>query len=170
MARSRLARRGGPRTAAHGGVQAKGTVAAREANIAKTADAVRDGRGKARAWQGAKAHSEAEPPMRRSQATRIADDRRGSGGRMSGRERRAASTRLSRCRRFHARLRFGPQRDGGFSEEPSCTGLRPEPNLVIGERAQGRASRPYQSLSTVARTEAAEEMGREGLWNCGIMG
>ena len=84
VAGSRLARRGGPRTAAHGGAQAKGTAAAREANIAKTADAVRDGRGKTRAWQGAKAHSEAEPPMRRSQATRIADDRRGSGDSMRG--------------------------------------------------------------------------------------
>ena len=170
VAGSRLARRGGPRTAAHGGAQAKGTAAAREANIAKTADAVRDGRGKTRAWQGAKAHSEAEPPMRRSQATRIADDRRGSGGRMSGRERRAPPPRLSRCRRFHARLRFGPQRDGGLSDEPSCAGLHPEPNLEIGERVQGRASRPYQSMSTVARTEAARERERGKDYGIGGVG
>ena len=141
----------------------KGSKATREANRANTADAVRDERGKAQAWRGAKAHGEAKAPTRRSKATRIADDRRGSGGRMSGRERRAPSPGLSRCRRFHARLRFGPQRNGGLLDEPSCAGLRPEPNLEIGERAQGRASRPCQSLSTVARTEAAEEMGREGL-------
>ena len=34
-------------------------------------------------------------------------------------------------------------------------GLRPEDNLAIVERTQGRASRPYQSRSTVARIKAA---------------
>ena len=50
---------------------------------------------------------------------------------------------------------LGRQRDGCLSDEPSCAGLHPEDNLVIVERVQGRANRPYQRRSTVARVKAA---------------
>ena len=53
-----------------------------------------------------------ETARRRRQATRIGDGRRGRAGRLSGRERRAAETGFSRCRKCQARLRFGPQRNG----------------------------------------------------------
>ena len=57
---------------------------------------------------------------------------------------------------------LGRQRDGCLSDEPSCAGLHPEDNLVIVERVQGRANRPYQRRSTVARVKAACRQGKGG--------
>ena len=55
----------------------KGAATAREASIAMTADAVRDGRGEARAWREAKARSGAKG--RRDEARRRESPMRGAG-------------------------------------------------------------------------------------------
>ena len=51
---------------------------------------------------------------------------------------------------FRARQRSGARRN-----EADSTGLRPEPNLQVGERSQGRRSRPLRRMSTVRAKGAA---------------
>ena len=95
-----------------------------------------------------------ETAKRRRQATRIGDARRGSARRVSGCERRAAETDFPRCRKVQAWPRSAPPPDGRLSDEPICAGLRPEPNLKMGERSHGRANRPSQRGSTVGPSVA----------------
>ena len=59
-----------------------------------------------------------------------------------GRQRAAAAERraFESAKRGSLRAR---QPRGGFENEASCAGLRPEDNLEIVERAHGRANRPF---------------------------
>ena len=59
-----------------------------------------------------------------------------------GRQRAAAAERraFETAKRGSLRAR---QPRGGFENEASCAGLRPEDNLEIVERAHGRANRPF---------------------------
>ena len=50
---------------------------------------------------------------------------------------------------------LGRQRGGTLLGEADCTGLDPEAVYVYGERVEGRARRPPQRASTVARNKAA---------------
>ena len=54
-----------------------------------------------------------------------------------------------------ARLCFGPTPGGTLLGEADCTGLDPEAVYVYGEWVEGRARRPPQRASTVARNKAA---------------
>ena len=154
VARSKLTRRGGPRTATHDAAQAE-----RRGDGARSEHSEHAGHGSRRTRQGASmARSEVMKrsgmTTRRRQATRIGDARRGSARRVSGCERRAAETDFPRCRKVQAWPRSAPQPDGRLSDEPICAGLRPEPNLKIGERSHGRANRPSQRGSTVGPSVA----------------
>ena len=63
--------------------------------------------------------------------------------------------RLPSSRGCTARLCFGPKPGGTLLGEADCTGLDPEAVYVYGERVEGRARRPPQRASTVARNKAA---------------
>ena len=63
--------------------------------------------------------------------------------------------RLPSTRGCQAWLCFGPQPSGTLLGEADCTGLGPEAVYVYGERVEGRARRPPQRASTVARNKAA---------------
>ena len=54
-----------------------------------------------------------------------------------------------------ARLCFGPTPSGTLLGEADCTGLDPDGVYVYAERVEGRARRPPQRASTVARNKAA---------------
>ena len=63
--------------------------------------------------------------------------------------------RLPSSRGCTARLCFGSTPGGTLLGEADCTGLDPEAVYVYGERVEGRARRPPQRASTVARNKAA---------------
>ncbi len=92
-------------------------------------------------------------PTKHGGAYRREDD--GSGGAGSGREAEIPSTAAELDQRCHARLCFGPKPGGTLLGEADCTGLDPEAVYVYGERVEGRARRPPQRASTVARNKAA---------------
>jgi len=109
VARSKLTRRGGPRTATHNAAQAE-----RLGDGARSEHSEHAGHGSRRTRQGASmARSEVMErsgmTKRRRQATRIGDARRGSARRMSGCERRAAETGFPRCRKVQAWPRSAPR-------------------------------------------------------------
>ena len=51
---------------------------------------------------------------------------------------------------------------GTLLGEADCTGLDPEAVYVYGERVEGRARRPPQRASTVARNKAARWKANQG--------
>ena len=152
MARSRLVRWGGIRTARNHDARAmrQGEDARSERSESK-AGAVFDGRDKTQARQGAGTPARQQGcRRRRSIATRIVDERRKSARLMSGRERRAAEPPRSVSKMQSAVTNGAASRAHRILDAAISAGLAPEGNLTIAERGKGRRNRPYKSGSTVA--------------------